>query len=49
MGYCMLAFCSAIWKKEKKEKKTFLFDLQPNLAKSSFGWSPVHLPHKIEK
>ncbi len=27
---------------------TFLFNLSPNLAKSSCGWSPDHLPHKIE-
>jgi len=38
-----------MYKRVPKKKTTFLSDLQqPNLAKSSCGWPPVHLPHKIE-
>ncbi len=32
-----------------QKKFTFLSVLQPDLAKSSCGGSPVHLPHEVEK
>jgi len=31
------------------KNSNFLYDLSPNLAKSSCGGWPVHGPHKIEK
>jgi len=31
------------------KNSNFLYDLSPNLARSSCGWWPVHGPHKIEK
>jgi hypothetical protein len=41
----MLPVYSKVWGK----KSTFFSDLEPNLAKSSCGWSMiVHLPHNIE-
>lgn len=34
---------------EFEDISSFIFDLLPNLAEDSYGWSPVHLVHKIEK
>jgi hypothetical protein len=33
---------------EFEDISSFVFDLLPNLAESCYGWSPVHLLHKIE-
>lgn len=45
----LVQICNQKNKKDVSQKKNLIFNLEPNLVKSSYGSSPPWLYHKIEK